>query len=81
MRAAGIPARISVGLAYTREKFFYHAWVEAYTGEWVTMDPTLNQIPADVTHISLLRGNIDKQVEIMGLIGKLRLEVIDFEYY
>lgn len=81
LRAAGIPARISVGLVYTREKFFYHAWVEAYTGEWITMDPTLNQMPADVTHISLLRGNIDKQVEIMGLIGKLRLEVIDFEYY
>ena len=80
LRAAGIPARISVGLVYIREKFFYHAWVEAYTGQWITVDPTLNQLPADVTHISLLRGNIDKQVEIMGLIGKLRLEVMDFEY-
>ncbi len=81
LRAAGIPARISVGLVYTREKFFYHAWVEAYTGEWITMDPTFNQMPADVTHISLIRGNIDKQVEIMGVIGKLRLEVLDFEYH
>ena len=81
LRAAGIPARISVGLVYIREKFFYHAWVEAYTGQWITLDPTLDQMPADVTHISLLRGNIDKQVEIMGLIGKLRLEVMDFEYY
>ena len=81
LRAEGIPARISVGLVYMREKFFYHAWVEAYTGQWITLDPTLDQMPADVTHISLLRGNIDKQVEIMGLIGKLRLEVMDFEYY
>ena len=81
LRAAGIPSRISVGLVYIREKFFYHAWVEAYTGQWITLDPTLNQMPADVTHISLLRGNIDKQVEIMGLIGKLKIEVMDFEYY
>ena len=81
LRAVGIPARISVGLVYTRERFFYHAWVEAYTGQWITLDPTLNQMPADVTHISLLRGNIDKQVEIMGLIGKIKIEVLDFEYY
>ncbi len=81
LRAAGVPARISVGLVYLRERFFYHAWVEAYTGQWITMDPTLNQMPADATHITLLRGNIDKQVEIMALIGKLKIEVVDFEYY
>jgi len=80
LRAVGIPARISIGLVYVREKFYYHAWVEAYTGEWITLDPTLNQLPADVTHITLLRGNLDKQVDIMGIIGKLSLEVIDFEY-
>jgi hypothetical protein len=81
LRAVGIPARISAGLVYTRESFYYHAWVEAYTGEWITMDPTLDQFPADVSHITLLRGNIDKQVEIMAVIGKLAIEVIDFEYY
>jgi transglutaminase-like putative cysteine protease len=81
LRAVGIPARISTGLVYTRENFYYHAWVEAYTGEWITIDPTMNQFPADVSHITLIRGNIDKQVEIMGVIGKLAIEVIDFEYY
>ncbi len=81
LRAAGIPARISTGLVYIRENFYYHAWVEAYTGEWITIDPTMNQFPADVSHITLIRGNIDKQVEIMAVIGKLAIEVIDFEYY
>lgn len=81
LRAVGIPARISTGLVYTRENFYYHAWVEAYTGEWITIDPTMNQFPADVSHITLIRGNIDKQVEIMAVIGKLAIEVIDFEYY
>lgn len=81
LRSAGIPSRISVGLVYVREKFYYHAWVEAYTGRWITIDPTLNQLPADVTHITLIRGNLDKQVDIMAVIGKLKLEVVDFEYH
>ena len=80
LRASGIPARLSVGLVYSRNKFFYHAWTEAYMGEWISMDATLNQLPADVSHIRLISGNIDKQIEIMGLIGKLKLEVLNFEY-
>ncbi|MFC1580049.1 transglutaminase domain-containing protein [Thermodesulfobacteriota bacterium] len=79
LRAAGIPARLSIGLVYTREKFFYHAWTEAYLGRWVTMDATTNQMPADVTHIKLIEGNLDKQVEIAGLIGRLKLKILDYE--
>ena len=80
LRAAGIPARLSVGLAYSRDSFFYHAWTEAFLGEWVSMDATLNQMPADPAHIKLIEGNLDKQVEIAGLIGQLRMRIIDFQY-
>ena len=80
LRASGIPAKISVGLVYTRGKFFYHAWTEAFVGEWITMDATLGQMPADVTHIKLLEGNLDRQVEIAGLIGTLTLRVLDLGY-
>jgi len=80
LRASGIPSRLSVGLVYTREQFFYHAWTEAYVGEWITMDATLNQMPVDATHIKLIEGNLDKQVEIAGLIGTLKVKVIDYRY-
>jgi hypothetical protein len=80
LRASGIPARLSIGLVYTRGKFFYHAWTEAYVGEWVSMDPTLNQMPVDATHIKLVEGNLERQVEIAGLIGKLKLKVLDYRY-
>ena len=80
LRAMGIPARISCGLVYTRGKFFYHAWTEAYVGSWVTLDATMNQIPVDVTHIKLVQGNLDKQVEIAGLIGKLEVGVLEYHY-
>jgi hypothetical protein len=80
LRASGIPARLSSGLVYNRGRFYYHAWTEAYLGRWISMDATLNQMPADVSHISLVHGNLDKQVEIMGLIGRLKIEVLDFGF-
>jgi transglutaminase-like putative cysteine protease len=80
LRASGIPARLNIGLVYTRQKFFYHAWTEAYLGEWISMDATQNQMPVDVTHIKLIEGNLDKQVEIAGLIGTLKLKVLDYQY-
>ena len=80
LRASGIPARLSIGLVYTRNRFYYHAWTEGYVGKWVSMDATMNQIPTDATHIMLMYGNLDKQVAISGLIGKLELEVLDFGY-
>jgi len=79
LRASGIPAKLSIGLTYSRGQFFYHAWTEAYIGEWISMDATLNQLPVDATHIKLVEGNLDKQVSIAGLIGKLELKVLDFE--
>lgn len=80
LRAVKIPSRISIGLVYTKGKFFYHAWTEAYVGQWLTMDATLNEMPADATHIKFLEGNLDKQVEILGLIDSIRVRVLDYQY-
>jgi hypothetical protein len=80
LRASGIPARLSIGLVYTRQKFYYHAWTEAYLGEWVSMDATLNQMPVDASHIKLVEGNLDKQLEIAGLLGELKFKVIDYRH-
>ena len=77
LRAAGIPGRLCIGLVYTRDKFYYHAWTEAYLGEWISMDATLNQMPADASHVKILEGNLDKQVEIAGLIGELKVQILD----
>ena len=80
LRASNIPAKLCVGLVYTRGRFFYHAWNEAYLGRWMTIDATVNQMPADVTHIKLLEGNLDKQVELTKIIGVLNIKVLDYEY-
>lgn len=80
LRAAGIPARECVGLVYARDRFFYHAWTEAYLGRWISMDATLNQMPTDATHIKLVEGGLDRQTDIIPLIGKIEFAVMDYGY-
>lgn len=77
-RAAGIPARINAGMVYLGDRFFYHAWPEVYVGKWLAVDPTLNQFPADATHIRFVTGDLDAQLEIIRIINKIRIEIIDY---
>jgi transglutaminase-like putative cysteine protease len=84
-RALSIPARIAIGLVYLRGAFYYHAWPEVWISEgrdrglWLPVDPTLNQFPADATHVRLARGGLERQAAILGLVGRARLEVTDVE--
>jgi transglutaminase-like putative cysteine protease len=84
-RAVGLPARIAVGLAYSRGAFYYHAWPEVYIDEgrgrglWLPVDPTFNQFPADATHVRMTRGGLDRQAAILPLIGHLKMDIIDLE--
>lgn len=84
-RAAGMPARINVGLVAIRSAFYYHAWPEVFIadgedrGYWLPVDPTLNQFPADATHVRLARGGLDKQAAILPLIGRVKMTILDLE--
>jgi hypothetical protein len=85
-RALGIPARMAVGLVYMSGSmggaFYYHAWAEVWIDEgdgrglWLPVDPTLNQFPADATHLRLVRGGLDAAA-ILGLFGRAELRVLD----
>lgn len=84
-RSVGIPARIAAGVVYSDRMtgapaYYYHAWPEVRLGgptDWVPVDPTFGQTPADATHLKLAEGDLDRQVEIMGFLGKLALEVVE----
>jgi transglutaminase superfamily protein len=75
-RAAGIPARPVAGLLAAGNRFYYHAWPEVYLGDWVPVDPTLGQFPADAAHLRFAIGGFARQLELVRVIGKLRLEVL-----
>jgi len=77
-RSAGIPARMAAGIVYMKNGFYYHAWPEVWLGEWTAIDPTFNQFPADATHIRFVTGDLAKQAEIMKLVGKLKVEVLEY---
>lgn len=81
-RAAGLPARIKIGLVYhpVHGSLYYHAWPAVYVGEWVETDPTLGQREVDVTHLALLEGELRNQLELMKVMGRLRVEVVDAQY-
>ncbi len=77
LRTAGIPAQIETGLVYLHGRFYYHAWNIAYIGNWITADAVFNQFPADVTHIRLVRGESSEQLDLIGVMGKIKLEILE----
>ena len=82
-RAIGIPTRLAAGIVYSDRagpiaQFYYHAWPEVWMGGdiWLPVDPTFGQVPADATHLKLIEGGLDRQVEIMAFLGQIALTVI-----
>ena len=84
-RSVGLPTRLAAGIVYSESifadgAFYYHAWPEVWLGDrWVAVDPTFGQAPADATHLKLVEGELDKQTELMAVIGRLRLSVVAVE--
>lgn len=76
-RSAGVPARVAAGLVHLNGKFYYHAWPEVYLGNWVAVDPTLGQFPADASHLRFVVGGLDRQAELLRLIGTLDIDVLE----
>lgn len=82
-RSVGLPTRLAAGIVYSESifadgAFYYHAWPEVWLGDrWLAVDPTFGQSPADATHLKLVEGELDKQTELMGVIGRLRLSVVE----
>ncbi len=74
-RSLGLPARSAAGLVYLRGRFYYHAWPEVWLGRWVAVDPTLGQFPADAAHLRFVTGGLARQLDLVRLIGRLRLDV------
>jgi len=82
-RAAGIPTRFVSGLVYMDGKgFLYHSWAESLLGgQWVAVDPTYNQVPADPTHLKFFEGHFPEDLApIIAIIGRIRIAVLETKY-
>jgi transglutaminase-like putative cysteine protease len=75
-RSVGIPTRIATGLLLVDGTFHYHAWPEVRLRDWVAVDPTFGQFPADAARLRFVRGSLTRQGELLRLVGNLRIEVL-----
>lgn len=82
LRASGIPCKVVGGIVYSEKfgGFMYHAWCEAYLGEWIDIDPTFGQVPADATHIVFFEAERGEELRLLQLISKLKVDLVEIEY-
>ncbi len=79
-RSLDIPTSIATGVTLHRGAFYYHAWNETcINGTRLSVDTTLNQVPADLTHIRIASGEMDQQIKIGALIGTMQIAILNDE--
>lgn len=76
-RAAGLPTRLVGGLVYVNGYFYFHTWPEVWFSEWIPVDPTLFQFPADITHIPLREGTIRDIILLRDDLKSVTVEVLE----
>lgn len=80
LRAAGIPARPVVGLAYAEGQFVGHMWAEAYIdGAWHTLDALDLDLDPIRIRVSASEGEaVDHRalMEAYAVVGGMRVEVV-----
>ena len=84
-RAAGIPSRVRVGLAYAGGIWGGHAWVEVLIGDqWIPIDGALYAPgPADAARFSVFTGSLEGgTVGTLGglgeLLGNIDIKILEY---
>jgi hypothetical protein len=75
-RAAGIPARVAVGVVYADHLggFGFHQWNEVYVNRrWVALDASFDQSQVDAVHIKLTDSSLDGVSPFETFMGVVKL--------
>ena len=86
-RAAGIPARVAVGLVYQDQKFLFHMWTEVYVGKrWTPIDATLARGGIGAAHLKLAHSSLQggsafsAVLSVANVLARgLKVEVLEVE--
>jgi len=76
-RAAGIPAKLCLGVVYMDGRFYYHAWNAVYCGKWIELDPTFGLNPADAARLRIIEGDLSQQNRLLPALGNLKIEILE----
>jgi len=77
-RALGIPTKIYVGLVNLGSAYYYHAWCSVYLGDWVPVDPTFDEFPANAGHLKLKEGELAEQTKVLKVVGRVGIRVLEY---
>ena len=75
-RAIGLPGSCGGGSRLRRRQVLLPCLAGSLPGDWVAVDPTFGQFPADAAHLRFVIGGFSKQAELLRLIGRLRIDVV-----
>lgn len=80
-RAAGLPTKISLGERYQGNIWVGHLWNEVWLGEWISVDPSHNQINPDATLIKFIDSDtiMGTQGVRVDLVNKLNITIDEIE--
>jgi hypothetical protein len=87
-RAAGIPARVAIGLVYMDrpQAFGYHMWNEVHVeGRWIPLDATLGEGGIGAAHLKIAQSHLDGAsaytafLPVVRVLGKLKIEVEEID--
>jgi hypothetical protein len=76
-RSLDIPTRIVSGVVRIDRRFYFHTWAEVFLGDWVAVDPTFGQFPADAGHIRLMIGGFERRSALQRMLRSLHIEVVE----
>ncbi|MBL8087478.1 MAG: transglutaminase family protein [Chthonomonas sp.] len=80
MRSAGVPARLVSGLVYQDGAFYFHAWVEAWSGsQWIGFDSTRPETPISAGHLKIAQGNVEEAF-LFRVISGAKMVVTDVKW-
>ncbi len=80
-RAAGVPARVAIGLVYSNERFYGrsyvfvpHAWVQAWVGDrWASYDSGMEEFTSGHIVLGLSNGEQGKYMAVMRQLRALEI--------
>jgi hypothetical protein len=88
-RAAGIPARVAVGMIYSEgdHRFLFHMWNEVWIKDrWIPLDATVGNGRVAADHLKFLDSSLSGETAysivapVVALAGRLTIEVENVEH-
>lgn len=79
-RSAGIPTRLVTGVVGWEGRFYYHAWVEVWTGyDWLGLDATRPETGLSASHIKLRQGTVEEAF-VFSLLDGAQISLVSVKY-